>query len=197
MFSRLDACRAALRARLAEPHRAYHGQSHVDAMLRGMAALPGPLAHAAAIELAIWYHDAVYDPAARDNEARSAALLRADLSGLVHPQVIGIAAEMIRLTATHEIPPDLPENWSREVALFLDLDLAVLGADPPGYDAYERGIAAEYEPVHGRDAYRAGRAGFLRALLARPRLFHTDEFHAALDGTARANIRRALEHLPG
>ncbi|WP_338662005.1 hypothetical protein VQH23_17460 [Pararoseomonas sp. SCSIO 73927] len=195
MFSRLDARRAALRARLAEPHRAYHAQSHVDSMLRGMAALPGPLAHAAAMELAIWYHDAVYDPAARDNEARSAALLRADLSGLVHPQVIGVAAEMIRLTATHEIPPDLPENWHQDVALFLDLDLAVLGAGPAEYDAYERGIAAEYEPVHGRDAYRTGRAAFLRALLGRPRLFHTDGFHAALDGQARANIRHALEQL--
>ncbi|MBP0493681.1 HD domain-containing protein [Pararoseomonas indoligenes] len=195
MFAHLDACRAALRTRLAEPHRVYHAQSHVDSMLRGMAALPGPLAHAAAMELAIWYHDAIYEPAARDNEARSAALLRADLSGLVHPQVMGIAAEMIRLTATHDLPPDLPENWRHDVALFLDLDLAILGAATADYDAYERGIAAEYEPIHGRDAYRTGRAAFLRTLLDRPRLFHSDRFHAALDEKARANIRRALGHI--
>jgi predicted metal-dependent HD superfamily phosphohydrolase len=191
MFLHLDRCRAALRARLAEPHRAYHGQSHIDSMLRGMQALPAP-SHPAAMELAIWYHDAVYDPAARDNEARSATLLRADLSGLVHPQVIGMAAEMIRLTAGHALPPDLPGNWQGDVALFLDLDLAILGAPAPEYDDYERGIAAEYEPVHGRDAYRAGRAAFLRGLLARPRLFLTDRFHEALDLAARDNITRTL-----
>ena len=195
MFLHMDRCRAALRARLAEPHRAHHGQSHIDSMLRGMQALPA-LSHPAAMELAIWYHDAILDPAARDNEERSAALLRADLSGLVHPQVIGIAAEMIRLTAGHALPPDLPpdwpDNWREDVALFLDLDLAILGAPQPEYDAYERGIAAEYEPVHGRDAYRAGRAAFLRGLLARPRLFLTDRFHGALDRAARDNITRAL-----
>ncbi|WP_458097553.1 HD domain-containing protein [Roseomonas sp. WA12] len=191
MFHHLNRCRAALRERLAEPHRVYHGQSHIDSMLRGMQALPA-LSHPDAMELAIWYHDAIYDPAARDNEERSAALLRADLSGLVHPQVIGIAAEMIRLTAGHALPPDLPENWREDVTLFLDLDLAVLGAPPAEYDVYERGIAAEFEPVHGRDAYRNGRAAFLRGLLARPRLFLTDRFHEALDRTARGNIARAL-----
>jgi predicted metal-dependent HD superfamily phosphohydrolase len=193
MFDLMQRCRAALRERLAEPHRAYHGQSHIDSMLRGMQALPG-LAHPAAMELAIWYHDAIYDPAATDNEARSAALLRADLSGLVHPQVIGVAAEMIRASAAHAIAPDTPENWRRDVALFLDLDLAILGAPEPDYDAYERGIAAEYEPVHGA-AYHPGRAAFLRGMLNRPRLFLTDRFHDTLDAAARANIARALAHL--
>jgi len=60
------------------------------------------------------------------------------------------------------------------------------------FDDYERGIAAEYVPVHGTDAYRAGRAAFLRTLLKRPRLFLTDRFDAALHAPARANIARAL-----
>jgi predicted metal-dependent HD superfamily phosphohydrolase len=195
MFSILESRLAALRVRLGEPHRVYHRQSHVDAMLRGMQDLPGPLLHPAAMELAIWYHDAVHDPAARDNEERSAALLRADLTGLVHPQVLGVAMEMIRLTATHTLPPDLPDNWREDVALFLDLDLSILGAPPDAYDAYEQGIVAEFEPVHGRKAYQNGRAAFLRDMLARPRLFNTAHFHDMLEAAARANLRRALERI--
>ena len=193
MFSTLSARLAALRHRLAEPHRAYHAQSHIDAMLAAQQTLAATIANPAAMELATWYHDAIYDPAAHDNEARSEALLRAELEGLAAPAILEPAAAMIRATATHALPDDLPEPWRADTALFLDLDLAILAAPPAEYDAYEAGIAAEFIPVHGEAAYRAGRAAFLRSLLARPRLFLTDRFHAERDAPARANIRRALE----
>ena len=195
MFARLDACRAGLRRRYAEPHRAYHGQSHIDAMLDGLHRLGAAIADPARVELAIWYHDAIYDPAAPDNEARSAALLRHEMAGLADPVLLDAAETMVRLTAGHTLPPELSGPRRGDCALFLDLDLAVLGASPEDYAAYERGIAAEYLPLHGAAAYGAGRAAFLRGMLDRPRLFHTDRFHAALDGPARANLRRALDAL--
>lgn len=195
MFSLLDARRAALRARYAEPHRAYHGQAHIDAMLRGLDALGDTVANRAAAELAVWYHDAIYDPAASDNEACSAALLRAEVGGVAGAAVLDLAELMVRLTAGHTLPLDMPDAWRADCAYFLDLDLAVLGAPPPEYDAYERGIAAEYVPIHGANRYRAGRTAFLRGLLRRPSLFHTDRFNAALDRPARANIRRAIDAL--
>ena len=193
MFARLDACRAGLRRRYAEPHRAYHGQSHIDAMLDGLDRLGAAITDPAGVELAIWYHDAIYDPAAPDNEARSAALLRHEMAGLADPALLDAAETMVRLTAGHALPPELSGPRRDDCALFLDLDLAVLGAPPAAYAAYERGIAAEYLPLHGAAAYAAGRAAFLRGMLDRPRLFHTDRFHAALDGPARANLRRALD----
>ena len=191
MFTALEACRAGLRVRYAEPHRAYHTQAHVDAMLSGLSAGPA-LAGAAAVELAIWYHDAIYDPAARDNEARSAALLDAEMAGLADPAMLAHAGLMVRLSTTHTLTEDVPEQWRGDCAVFLDLDMAVLGAPPGEYAAYERGIAAEYVPVHGEAAYRQGRAAFLRATLDRPRIFLTEEFHARLDAPARANMTRAL-----
>ena len=42
-------------------------------MLAGWRELGDVVVNPAAVELAIWYHDAIYDPAAIDNEARSAA----------------------------------------------------------------------------------------------------------------------------
>lgn len=195
MFAALDARHAALRARYAEPHRAYHTEAHVRAMLAGLAELGAAVTHPDAVELAIWYHDAVYDPAAADNEARSEALLRAEMAGLADEALLAHAGLMIRLSATHALTPDVPDAWRGDCALFLDLDMAVLGAAPAQYAEYERGIAAEYVPVHGEAAYRRGRAAFLRASLDRPRVFLSDQFHASLDAPARANMAAALAGL--
>ncbi len=191
MFSLLHARLTGLRLRYAEPHRVYHSQAHVDAMLRGLRDLGGAVESPAAVELAIWYHDAIYDPAARDNEARSAALLQAEMAGIADPGLIDAVALMVRLTAGHALTPEVPDGLREDCALFLDLDLAVLGAEAETYDAYEAGIAREFVPVHGTVAYRIGRAAFLTGLLARRRLFHTERFHCALDASARINLRRA------
>ena len=188
LASRLDG----LRRRYAEPHRAYHTQAHVDAMLRGLRDEAGQVTHPDAVELAIWYHDAIYDPAASDNEARSAALLRTELAGLADPALIAAAALMVEASARHRLPEATPDTLRDDAATFLDLDMAILGAAPADYDGYEAGIAAEYVPVHGEAAFRHGRRAFLNATLARDRLFLTDRFHAALDGPARANIARTL-----
>lgn len=197
MFRTLARVMDGLRDRYAEPHRAYHGQAHVDAMLDGLREIRHAFAVPEAAELAVWFHDAIYDPAASDNEARSAALMLDQLTGLAHPVPLDRAATMIRATATHAIPLGLAPDLVGDTALFLDLDLAVLGADPDTYDAYERGIAAEYAPVHGGARFRAGRLAFLQALLARPRLFLTPEAHERLDGPARINIARAITALTG
>ena len=193
MFGLMAARRAGLRVRYAETHRHYHGQAHVDALLRGLQDLQGRVASPHVLELAIWYHDAVYDPAARDNEARSAALLRAEMTGLVDAACLSAAVLMVERTADHLLPADLPDRQVVDCAYFLDLDLAILGAPPAEYDRYEADIAREYLPVFGADAYRTGRREFLRGQLGRARLFHTEMFHAALDGRARRNIRRALD----
>ena len=195
MFHAIAARLSSLRARYAEPHRAYHTQAHIDAMLAGLRELGEAVVHPAAVELAIWYHDAIYDPAATDNEARSAALLRAELDGLADATLLDQADLLVRATADHALPATLPAALEADAKLFLDLDMAVLGADPAAYAAYERGIAAEYAPVHGVPAYRAGRARFLRTTLARPRLFLSDRFHGRCDTAARRNMQQALARL--
>ncbi len=197
MFDEVSRRLSGLRRRYAEPHRAYHTQAHVDAMLVDLRGLGAAVTHIAAVELAIWYHDAIYDPAATDNEARSAALLRAELDGLADPAMLSQAETLIRGTASHSLPTGLPAELYGDMALFLDLDMAVLGADPAAFLDYERGIAAEYIPVHGSHRFRIGRAGFIRDVLDRPRLFQTDRFHLRYDAAARRNLRNALASLGG
>ncbi len=197
MFSLMADRIQGLRQRYAEPQRHYHDQSHVDALLAGLAELGGQVTHRAAAELAIWYHDAIYDPAAADNEARSAALLRGEMTGLADTACLQLAETMVLATARHALPPDLANDIRRDVATFLDLDMAVLGQAPAIYDAYEAAIAAEYLPVHGAAAYRHGRAAFLRDAASRERLFLTERFHLLFDAPARANLHRALQALDG
>lgn len=195
MFGTISSRLAGLRARYAEPHRAYHTQAHVDAMLAGLAELGPAVLNPAAAELAIWYHDAIYHPGLADNEARSAALLRADMAGLADPAMLDRAEMLVKLTADHSLPASVPPDLIADAALFLDLDLAVLGSAPAEYDAYERGIAAEFEPVYGRERFAAGRTAFLSGMLKRPRLFLAPPFQDRLDAPSRGNIRRALQRL--
>jgi len=72
--------------------------------------------------------------------------------------------------------------------------MAILGAPPADYDAYERGIAEEYAAL-APATYREGRRRFLDRLLAHPRIFLSGRFHAERDGQARENLRRALTSL--
>jgi predicted metal-dependent HD superfamily phosphohydrolase len=195
MFSILGDRLMALRSRYAKPHRFYHGQAHIDALLGAPAGQGGHIAYPAAAELAVWYHDAIYDPAAGDNEDRSAALLVAEMDGLACPSIVRAAEGMVRATAGHELPANLLEWLRGNTATFLDLDMAVLGANAGDYDAYETRIAAEYARVHGLSVYHSGRAAFLHGMLARKRLFHTERFHLCLDAPARTNLQRARQAL--
>jgi len=185
---------AVLEAAYAVPARAYHNFAHVGEVLghyAEVAAGPG-WRHPAETWLAVLYHDAVYEPGRTDNEARSADLAREHIARWL-PDA-GIDAErvaaLIALTARHgQLRPD---EVDEEAALFLDCDMAILGASPSRFDAYDRGIAAEYRGRVPAVLYRLNRRRFLKALLGRERIFLSDFFHARLDAAARANLRRAL-----
>lgn len=178
-----------VRARARYRGRAYHSWSHVQALFREFD--PADFARPVEAWAAILFHDAVYAPGRPDNEVESADLARAELAGL--PVDLDRVAEWIRLTARHGQlrPEDVPDPDARR---FLDLDLGVLGASVPVYDAYARGVREEYAAVP-QLAYAVGRARFLKRLLASPRIFLTDEAHARLDARARENVARELAAL--
>jgi len=184
----------ALRQRHGEPQRHHHTWAHVEALLghyrRWVRYLnrPGP------VLWALYWHDAIYDPKAKDNEERSAQLLEQDAAGHLSPHDIQFAAAIIRATATHTVPEGLPARDAEDLALFLDMDLSILGAPEAVYDQYEQDIRAEYAFVP-EEAYRAGRGTILKGFLSRPRLYFTDIAHAEWDAAARANLTRAVRAL--
>lgn len=180
-----DALVAELAAAYGEPHRAYHTATHVAEVLGWFDRVADDLGWQRPAEtyVAVVFHDAIYAPGAKDNEARSAEWARR--AGLAVDA--NRVAELINLTARH----GSIDAVDPEAALFLDCDMAIVGSSPDAFDAYDRAIAIEYKQVPP-DAYRAGRRAFLQGLLGKPRIFLSDYFHAKLDAQARTNLRRAL-----
>lgn len=191
-FQPLDVPEGLLRAVIAAyatPPRAYHSFTHVQEVLRHLATVPA-WTQPAEVYLAALFHDAIYVPGRKDNEARSGELAAEAIATFLPRASLDVARvrRLIELTARHGavVPPDL------DAAHFLDADMAILGADPATFDAYDAAIAQEYLPVTNALLYRFGRRRFLSKLLVAPRLFHSDHFHTRFDTPARANLRRAL-----
>jgi predicted metal-dependent HD superfamily phosphohydrolase len=172
-----------------EAGRHYHGRAHIEALLRLAGTHRDRLVDPASIELAIFYHDAVYDPTRSDNEVRSAGLAREHLIQLgAPPPVVERVAFLIDLTRHGATEP--PPN-DDDALCFLDWDLSVLGAAPQTYDAYAAAIRREYAHVP-EDAYRHGRGSVLSGFLAQPAIYRTAQFRLLWEAKARSNIEREL-----
>jgi predicted metal-dependent HD superfamily phosphohydrolase len=174
--------------------RHYHNLAHIEAMLALAGDYRGLLGDPQAVEAAIWFHDAIYDSKAKDNEAKSAALAEKWLAGRIDAGRLSRISAMILATATHELPRFDDATATRDASLFLDMDLSILGAEPDAFDAYERAVRREYHWVE-EPMWRAGRGAVLTSFLARPHIFHTEEFRRRFEPQARLNMARSLEAL--
>ena len=170
-----------------EPLRHYHDARHVLACLETLDSYPGKIENNNALELAIWYHDAIYDPKASDNEVQSAAYFRKEFQ----PFASGIEkVERLILATRHtESEPDSPDE-----ALLVDIDLGILGAAPARYQLYAEDIRKEYAHV-SEEQYRQGRSEVLKSFLARKDIYHTRHFRKLLEPQARENLIQELEDL--
>lgn len=175
-----------------EPHRHYHTLEHLAEMFRVVGRLAGDCRNPAAVQLAVWYHDAVYDPRAADNEVRSAALAVEQLTPLGLPAgLVSRVSELVRATA--HLAGEPPAEDSDE-AVLLDADLAILGASEARYRRYATDIRREY--AHVSDAeYRRGRAAVLEQFLGRHQIFRHPTLHAEGEASARRNLLSELAEL--
>ena len=163
-----------------EPHRHYHTLEHVAAMLHEGRRFPLDEVQT----MAVWFHDAVYDPASDQNEQKSARLAT---RWLVREgwdvEAVELVGRIILATRAHR--PTSPE-----AAPVVDLDLMSLAVPWPVFEANTRAIRAEH--AHASDeAFAAGRRAFFTSMLRRERLFSTD-WGKTLEATARQNLERAL-----
>jgi len=178
----------------AAPERHYHNLAHVEAMLGLKSSYEDALSDPQSVEAAIWFHDAIYDTRQHDNEERSAQLAADRLTGLVSPERIKLIAHLIRATAGHLVPDGLDDAQQRDCALFLDMDLSILGSTPDVFAAYEDAVRREYGWVP--DAlWREGRRKVLQGFLDRPAIYASPQFRASHEAAARANLTRSLERL--
>jgi predicted metal-dependent HD superfamily phosphohydrolase len=186
--------RTELAAAYAAPARHYHDLRHIAALNGLASACAAEIADRDAVEAAIWFHDAVYDTRRDDNEERSAALAAARLAGTADAERIARIAAMIRATAGHALPAFADAAAAHDCALFLDMDLAVLGSPEADFDAYEADVRREYDWVT-EPQWRQGRVAVLAGFLARPTIYLTARFRASHEAAARRNLARAIARL--
>lgn len=175
-----------LAAAYQSPERHYHNLDHLDDMFRIVGRLAGITDDLRFVHLAIWFHDAVYDSRAKDNEARSADLAVKLLGPAGVPR--SDLEKLIRLIEATAHRADSPPPGDRETTLLVDADLAILGAPSARYRDYAAAIRAEYAWVQDTE-YRTGRSALLERFLKRHRLFQLDALHAECDEQARMNLR--------
>lgn len=189
-----DALGEALIAAWNEPHRVYHDQSHLTWLLDEAERRAALIEDAAFVGYAIWFHDAIYVIGGKetdgsvmpDNEARSAAWAREAIADNALAARVGDVIEMTR--KHHE------GEASSDAALFLDMDIAILGQPWEIYCAYAAAVRREFS-AYNCGAFAAGRWRFLDAQLERARTFRTDVYEAELGKQARANMRWEREEM--
>jgi predicted metal-dependent HD superfamily phosphohydrolase len=182
-------CFGQLVALYSEPHRHYHNQQHIVGCLEEFD-LARELAHQPiAVELAIWFHDAVYDARAADNEERSAQLAQAWLSKThAEPAMMDAVSHLVLATKRHDA------SLHVDAGLLVDVDLSILGQTQNRFWDYESQIRAEYSWVPA-EIFSVKRAEILEGFLARRRIYNTDLFFGRLEGQARINLQASIRHL--
>jgi predicted metal-dependent HD superfamily phosphohydrolase len=179
-----------LKRAYAEPQRHYHNQQHIADCLAEFDAVRPLAQYPEALELAIWFHDAVYDPKAPDNEEQSAALARRCLEAAGLKDLAGVVAELVFTTKTHQTVA------GSDAALLVDVDLSILGQSEARFAKYEAQIRAEYAWV-ALEVFRVKRAEILEGFLSRSRIYSTDHFFARYEAQARENLAQSIRTLSG
>ena len=173
-------------ARYSEPHRHYHTARHLDECFAHWDDIGQLATHPAEVALALWFHDAIYEPRRDDNEERSADWARASAIAAGVPTASADRVHALVMATRHDA---LPGSVDQQV--LVDIDFAILGAPPARFDEYERDVRAEHAWVPDF-LFRAKRKEILQAFLARPAIYHSAPMRERLEAQARANLARSL-----
>ena len=177
-------------ASYSEPQRHYHTLAHLTSLFDCLEQHAEEIGDPARVAFAAWYHDIVYDPRRSDNEAKSAERAIKELDALGADSALrSHVVQLILATKNHAAGG---RDYDDDV--FLDADLAILGAPETEYRRYVSDVRAEY--AHVDDAgWRQGRGAFLKKIAAAPRIFRTGVFEGEYADQARANIAWELSQL--
>src|SRR5688572_27275122 len=174
---------AELFKKYASLNRYYHNFDHIKSLLGFYDQYGGMLQNREAVGFSIFYHDFVYNIFRRDNEHRSAIVAEKKLrmAGLPEAEIATVKL-FIEATQAHQVPVDY--QHTSDLALFLDFDMAILGAAPEEYRQYTKLLRKEYGLIP-RPLFRAGRKKFLESCLQSEFIFHTPVFRDKYEAAAR------------
>jgi predicted metal-dependent HD superfamily phosphohydrolase len=172
-----------------EPHRHYHNLTHVAECLNEFDTARNLAKQPLAVELAIWFHDAIYDTRAANNEEKSAELAQKRIADAkAGGELSASAFALVMATKTHD--PSL----HLDAPLLADIDLSILGKPEERFWEYESQIRREYDWVP-EGIFATKRAEILERFLDRERIFYTKQFFDRCEKQARANLQASVQKL--
>lgn len=172
-----------------EPQRFYHNMNHVKNCLVELDSARSLISQPDLVELAIWYHDAIYDTRTKENEERSAQLAYDVCASAEFPETFSKGVKDLILATKHDVIPDEIDG-----KFLVDIDLSILGKPRQEFDEYEKNIRREYSWVP-EDKYREGRSAILKMFLDRESIYLTYFFINKYEVQARENIAYSMKKL--
>jgi len=181
LYNRLVAC-------YSEPHRKYHTIQHLNECFAHLESMRS-LANHPEVELALWFHDAIYDTSKKDNEKRSAEWARDSvLDASVAREQAERIYELVMATMHNAVPV------GKDAEVLVDIDLGILGAETARFDEYEVQVREEYSWVP-ESVYREARRKILEEFVRREWIYSTERFRSEYEARARDNLARSLARL--
>lgn len=165
--------------------RAYHNLDHIEDCLKKLDAWEGEVEDRTSVEIALWFHDIIYDTKRTDNEAASAGLAKHYLDD--HPLAEKVF-EFILATRHHAL------HMTDAESILCDIDLSTLGASETVYTKYKQAIRSEFSWVP-EDMFCNSRINVLNSFINREFIFYTDSYRNKYEQQARKNIHQEIEEL--
>jgi predicted metal-dependent HD superfamily phosphohydrolase len=169
-----------------EPDRQYHTVQHLKECLNHLKEFARYSELPEEVELAIWFHDAIYDVRAQNNEEASAKWA---VKELLNTSVSHDKIDRIRTLILATKHSSLPNGIDQEI--LIDIDLLILAAEEKRFREYEAQIRNEYSYVP-LDIYRDKRRAVLLEFLARQRIYSTPVINERFEQRARNNIEQSI-----
>lgn len=184
--SKCDEIYAEIEVKYNATYRYYHSSEHIVQCLKNMDEGAKVIGASDIVELAIWFHDVIYDSGASDNEARSVEWFERNARGSLPNETIDGINQAIMCTTHKSLPIDDSSKF------VVDVDLSGFGQE---WSEFTRdGDKIRQENMHlNIDDYVVGQIKFMEKLLDRERIYFTDYFNSKFEKNARRNIGRQLE----
>jgi predicted metal-dependent HD superfamily phosphohydrolase len=172
-----------------ESQRHYHTLEHIEQCLGMFDQCKSLASNPDALELAVWFHDVIFEPGKRDNEKRSAQLYLKLSEGVHDESTRGLVDRLIMATLH-----DGSSLADSDAIYMVDIDLSSFGLSWEEFLQDSQNLRRENAELSDAEYYRK-KANFQNFLLAKERFYLSDYFAERLETQARANLARYFEYL--
>jgi len=169
-----------------ETGRYYHTLQHIKSMLQLSIQYQHCIKDIVSLQLAIFFHDIVYNAKSGTNEDDSVVIFVNLLDNYLENPVINKVSRFIMSTKSHQLSDDSNEDDDDE-KYFLDFDMAVLSWPRECYIEYAANIRKEYIHVE-LDDYCIKRSAFLRNTINSASKIYHSQLYLEREQLARDNM---------